>query len=221
MLRRLWLTIGSALIILSLAAVVQSVRELLLWEQRGPDYAEESYLKRPLEFAGHTITVRDDQPTDSAHSEAAYEGRIQILMNGEPLGAPSRALVRRGRRDLGRYHLWFDAWQFTERATGQKTLWLARRLQPDPGGSPRYEVVVVDEQGRRQTRVYRGWELGSGYPLFRATQFIRDEWSAFPLSMLDAVFFWPILLLYPLGTLVLGVSLLRRGAQARPLRAAA
>ena len=143
---------------------------------------------------------------------------MQILMDGRPLGTPTRALVRRGRRDLGRYHLWFDAWQFRDRASGKSTLWLVRRLQRHSGASPRYEVITVAEDGLHETRVLRGFELGGSYPLFRATQFVRDAnlWSGVPLSVLDFVVLPPLLLFFPLGTLLLGLHWIRRGIQAAP-----
>jgi hypothetical protein len=207
---------------LSLAAVVQSAREYLLWEGGRRDYVEVSFLEQPFTFAGHTFTVEDDQPTDSSDSEAQYEGTARLLMDGKPLGAPSRALVRRGRRDLGRYHLWFDAWQFRERAGGRNTLWLARRLQPDSTIGPRFEVITVAEDGAQRTRLLSTWQLGTTYPLFRATQFIRDGTSAaIPLSMLDASIFPPTLLVFPIGTLALGVYLIRHGRRGDSDRVAA
>ena len=117
---------GGLLIAISLAAVVQSVREYALW-QAGANYAEESFLPLPIVFGGHTFTIRDDQPYDSGGSEQEYEGSVQWIRDGVPFESASRARVRRGRNDIGRYHLWLDAWKIRERATGQKTLWLARR----------------------------------------------------------------------------------------------
>jgi hypothetical protein len=198
------------------------VREYLLWESGAQQYREDSYLERPFTFAGQPIDIRDDQPTDSVTSEREYEGVIQILIDGQPLGPPARALVRRGRTDLGRYHLWFSAWTFTDRATGRTTLWLARRHQPDSTEGPRFEVTTVAEDGTRETRLLRQWQLGTSYPLFRSTQFVRDgSFFAIPLSMLEAFIFPPILLMFPIGTLIVGVVLVRRGTRTHLVRAAA
>jgi hypothetical protein len=220
--RYLALIVGLTLTALSIGAVVQSTREYLLWEAGRRDYAEDSFLERPFTFAGHTFTVEDDQPTDSTYSEIAYEGRIRLLMDGRPLGPPSRALVRPGRHDLGRYHLWFDAWHFKERASGRTTLWLTRRLQPDSAASPRFEVITLAENGAPSRRLLSTWQLGASYPLFRSTQFVRDGTSAaIPLSMLEAAIFPPILLVFPIGTFVLGLYLIRRGLREGSDRVAA
>lgn len=179
-------------------------------------YSEASILDHPFRFAGRTFAVADDQPTAAVNDEVGHEGIVQILMEGKPLGEPSRALVRRGRTDLGRYHLWFDAWIFQERATGRRALWIARRIQVRDDVRPAFEVVTVQEDGSVATRRYRTYELGADYRLFRTTQFVRDGTSsAIPLSMLEAVYFWPLLLFYPIGSLALGVILIRRALSSR------
>jgi hypothetical protein len=214
--------VGITLLGLSGLSVAQTAREIALWELGSRRYAEESPQARAFAFAGHTFGVADDQPLDNTRSQAAFEGRIQPLMDGRPLGPPSRALVRRGLADLGRYHLWYDAWLFRERASGRTTLWLARRLQPTDASGPRFEVVTVDPGGRVQRRVLRPWRLGTEYRLFRATQFVREgTWTVMPLSLDAVIGFVPLfLLVFPLGTAVVGVRLIRGGRRVR-LREAA
>jgi hypothetical protein len=141
-------------------------------------------------------------------------------MDGRDLGEPSQASVRRGRRDLGRYHTWVDAWRLRDRTTNRTTLWLVRRIHPLSERQTRYEVTTVEQDGTHHTSTLRTWQLGANYPLFRSTQFIRDG-SAIPLSMLGAVIFPPLLIVFPLGTLVLGIILLRRTSRARAIDAAA
>lgn len=81
---------------------------------------------------------------------------------------------------------------------------------------PWFEVNTFDKDGRRETRMLRTWQLGSSYPLFRSTQFVRHgASSAFPLSMLDALMFPPILCVVPIGTLIIGYRLVRRRTPAR------
>jgi hypothetical protein len=217
--RNVTLGLAYLLIALSVAVIVQSGREYLLWERGAREYEERFVSELPFAFAGHTFSVADDQPTDSVSSQEGSPGTIRVLMDGVPLGSPSRAVVRRGLTDIGRYHLWFDAWQFRERQSGRSTLWLSRRLQPDPGAGPTFEVITIQENGKRSARVLRGWQLGRDYPLFRSTQFIRDGNStAFPLSMLDALAAPPLLLVCPVGTLILGLYLawrMRRRATSR------
>jgi hypothetical protein len=204
--------VGTLLVLLSLAAIVQSVREYLLWESGRRAYDEESFLPLPILFAGHSFDIRDDQPRDTAYSETEHEGFAQWLRDGVPFQARSRALVRRGRSDVGRYHTWLDAWKFRDRGTGRTTLWLVRRLQPSVSERMRFEVITVEQDGVTHIERLGGWQLGRDFPTFRATQFIRAGLLAgVPLSMLDAFIFPPILLVFPLGSLALGVILLRRG----------
>ena len=218
--RVLSLVLGTLLIVVSTAAVVQSMREYILWEKGEQRFSEESFLKLPIQFQGHTVEIRDDQPTDSTPSEKEYEGKVELVMDGKPIGPPS--LVRRGRKDIGRYHLWDDAWLFKDRESGRTSLWLVRRLEPRPGASARYEVTTMADSGSIQTQVLRGWDLGASYPLFRSTQFIRSGiLSGVSLSMLDASYFWPILLVFPLGSLVLGLWLVRRSKSSMVPRVAA
>jgi hypothetical protein len=205
--------LGSLLVALSVLAVVQTAREILLWKRGFSAYLEESPLERTIRFGGHTFTVVDDQPSDVAHSETAFEGTVQLLMDGRPLHSPARALVRRGRADLGRYHMWLDAWVFRDRATSEQTLWFAQRRESAATLGPRFEVTEVSADGAIRTRQLRGWQLGSDYRLFRATQFVRrGEWSVFPLAVGDVAGLFPLLLLVlPLGTFLVGILLMRQG----------
>lgn len=214
-------TVGVALVSFSALAVLQTVREVVLWELGDRAYTEESPQGRTFGFAGHTFTVTDDQPVEG-DSQAEFDGRIQPMMDGKPLGPTSRARVRRGVVDLGRYHLWYDAWVFRERATGRASLWLARRLQPTDASDPQFEVVTVAPDGTQERRVLSAWRLGTAYRLFRATQFVREgTWTAMPLSLNAVIGFFPIfLLVFPIGTFIAGALLIRRGSSGR-LREAA
>ena len=203
--------LGLLLALLSLAACVQSLREYVLWETGREAYSEDSYLELPFSFAGHTFRVADDQPIDTAYSEEEFEGTAYLVMDGHALTEPARALVRRGRSDLGRYHLWIDAWKFINES-GDSSLWLTRRLQQAQDATPAYEVITLAAGASPERHVYAGWQLGGSYPLFRATKFLRTGvMEGVPLSMLSALYFWPILLVFPLGSFVLGTVLLWRG----------
>jgi hypothetical protein len=122
---------------------------------------------------------------------------------------------------MGRYHLWLYASIFQSRETGQASLWVARRIETDSASTPQYEVITVAAGGDVSTRTVRGWRLGSEYRLYRATQLLAGgEWTAFPLALGDIVgFFPPFLLLFPLGSGILGAWLLRKSR--RRLTAAA
>jgi hypothetical protein len=195
----------------SLLSVIQTGREIALWEFGRRAYDEQYPQDRTFSFAGHTFSVTDDQPVDSEHSQTAHEGTIQLLLDGHPLGPLSRARVRRGLQDLGRYHLWLSARIFRDRVTGEKSLWLARRLQPTEGDSPEFEVTEVTHAGGHETRIFSAYQLGAEYRRFRATQIVRDGlWTVFPLSLSEVAGFAPVfLLLFPFGTLVVGLLLVR------------
>ena len=205
-------TVGWVLVSVSFLAVAQTVREVALWELGSRKYAEESSQERTFRFAGHTFTVADDQPADGTHSQTEYDGTIQPLMDGRPLGPPSRARIRRGLEDLGRYHLWYDAWLFADRARGDTSLWLARRLQETDQSVPRFELTVVDAVGRADRRVLSRWALDRDYRVFRGTQFVREGgWTVMPLSLTGvAGFVPPFLVLFPIGSFLVGMRLLRR-----------
>ena len=143
--------LGFLFITVSLVAVVQSGRELIFWEvgeRRDEDHPVLHEL--PLHLGDRTFTVVDDQPVDSGPSQAEHEGTIQLVMDGQPLGPVSRAKVRRAQRDLGRYHLWVDAWAIRDRRTDQTTLWFVRRLEPSGRA-----VTVVRSEYLRQGRAPR------------------------------------------------------------------
>jgi len=205
-------TIGWFLVGLSVLCVIQSAREWRAWTPDRQLAEREVPLAMPIRFAGHRIDVVDDQPTDSISSEHAVEGRIQLYLDGHPLGRPSRALVRPGRRDLGRYHMWFQATRFHYIESGKDVLYFARRMQATPGSSVRFEVNTLDENGVVTRDVLHPWSLGGRYAVWRATQFLRaHEWEAFPLSMLEGVMVPIILLIFPIGTLILGIALVLLG----------
>jgi hypothetical protein len=212
--QRLGAIVGWSLISVSVVSVVQTFREIALWEQGNRSYSEQSPQERPFAFAGHSFTVVDNQPTDATHSETEYAGRIQPLIDGRALGPPSYARVRRGRDNLGRYHGWFDAWIFRDRTDGRQTLWLARRLQATATETPRFEVITVGESQTLQRRVLGAWRLGGDYRLYRATQFVREgTLGTMPLALGDLIGLLPVaLIVFPIGTFVLGIVLVRRNA---------
>src|SRR5262245_2179483 len=113
--RKLTRSLGWVLLALSVAAVVQSTREFLLWSEGARTFDEIPLLGQPLTFGGHRIAIEDDQPLDPVPSQEGFEGRLWMTIDGVPVGSPSRAMVRRGLSGLGRYHLWLDAGQFQER----------------------------------------------------------------------------------------------------------
>jgi hypothetical protein len=207
---------GVSLIVFSLLAVLQTAREIALWTYGEHRFDGRSLQEQPIEFGGHRISVTDDQSTDSMPSETETRGTIQPTIDGVPLGAASIAGVRRGRRDrrdLGRYHGWYDAWVFRDRRSADSVLYLARRLQPRSSESPRFELTTVDASTRDvKQRIVTGSQLAWSFPAYRSTQFIRDgTWTVLPLALGDLLGFFPLaLLVFPVGTAVVGYLLARR-----------
>jgi hypothetical protein len=204
--------VGGLLLATSLTGIIQSVREERMWDdgRKRHEEEEEGVHALPITFNGHLISVRDDQPFDSARSEAAVEGRAQWLLDGVPLGEMALTMVRPGRgNDMGRYHLWMDVGMFRDRRTDRWTLWLTRRLASAEDAAPTFEVIQIPDSGALAIDTLRSWQLGSSYPLFRSTQFIREgTWGPFPLSTLDFALAPILWLIFPLGTLLLGLRLL-------------
>lgn len=204
--------VGMALIGLSLMSILQSLRELQLWMTGAEKYEDRRpSFDYPFTFAGHVFSVEDDQPVDSSRSRQEQPGIIRLTMDGKPLGGPSPAMVRTGGPGIYRYFGWVDAWRFTVRSTGEKSVLFVRRLASFGRRGARYEIHRVDQDGRVSSVTLHGWQLANNYPVYRATQFVRPHaWVAAPLSMIDAAAFPPLLLVFPFGTLVLGGVLLRR-----------
>jgi hypothetical protein len=213
---RLRWIIGGILAAVSVASIIQSFREYLLWERGSRRYDERPLLERPFRFAGQSFTVADSHPYTPAGegeytSEAAVWGTIQVFRDQSPLDSRSRAEVRPGRKDLGRYHLWFDASVFRDKQSGDSALWMARRIEAE-GSRPLYEVITIAADGGEIRRLLRTHQLGRSYPIFRSTQFLRGStFFVVPLSVLDFFIFPPFLLIFPVGTLITGLLLVRSG----------
>ncbi len=215
---------GVMLVAVSVASIIQSFREYRLWERGNQRYDERSLLERPFRFAGRSFTIADGHPFsppgDGEYTaEAAVSGTVQILRNQSPLGPPSRAEVRPARNDLGRYHLWFDAWVFRDKQSGDSALWMARRIEAE-GSRPRYEVITITDDGIETRRLLRKHQLGRSYPVFRSTQFLRgSSFFIVPLSVLDFFIFPAFLFIFPIGTLIIGLLLIRGGKKRYSARA--
>ncbi|CAN5673055.1 hypothetical protein BH23GEM6_BH23GEM6_10220 [soil metagenome] len=217
--------VGIFLVTVSLVSIIQSIREVVLLVRGYERYEEDSLLERPFAFGDRSFTLEDDHPyiprePDGHTSEAGFPGTIRVMMDGAPLTERAHAIVRPGRNDLGRYHLWFDAWVFLDRHTGERKLWMAQRIQENGARFPEFEVITVSQNGALERQRLGWYQLGRNYPLFRATQFISDgSFFRMPLSMAEAVVFPVFVLVFPLGTLALGLLLLR--GQSRRVQGAA
>jgi hypothetical protein len=211
-------TFGWILIVLSALSVVQTVRLAWLFERGGAAFDEATVRSSPVNFAGRTITVSDDQPhtQDTIDSRTEFDGVITVELDGHPYGTPSRAEVRRALDDLGRYFGWVDVWTFRSRESGETTLWMGRRLQPARGATPLFEITTIDEKGRVNADTLRAWRLGFDYRHYRTTQFIRSgTWATMPLTLELAGFVPLTLLVFPIGSAIAGVMMISPKRQKR------
>ena len=205
---RVW---GAILMAFSLFAVADTLRAVALSERGWSQYDNHMLSGRQFAFAGHRIALEDDQPTDSVSRERETPGMLSVMIDDRIQGTSSQVGVRRGRPDAGRYHSWFDATVFTSRATGDSSLWLARKVRRGKSDT-RYEVTELDSDGSIRTRMLSGWQLGLDYRTYAATGLLTwDTLWPIPLDLSGFIFFPPALLVYPVGTLVAGVVLWRRG----------
>jgi hypothetical protein len=207
--------LGLALATLSAASIVQSVREMTYRDADRRRYVETPVHDRMWHFGGHDFAVVDSFPTvDHPHRETGRKGSLQLLIDGAALDSPSPAVLREARTDLGRYVGYFHASVFEERATGHKTLWMARAIVDDPA-DPWFQVFEVNED-----LVHEDENLGlrvvkrSDHPSAdsrerRVLQLVGGPPPpSFPLSVLGFALFWPLLLVYPAGTLLAGLYLI-------------
>ncbi len=209
--------IGVVLIALSVIPVVQTARLYYLFEGGRAAFDEETPNASPIVFGKRTIAVSDDQPHDSSGTYSEFDGHIELTLDGQPFGIPSRAEIRRGLDGFGRYHGWFDVWIFRSRESGQSSLWIGRRIQATRAASPVFEIATISEDGRVQSDTLRAWRLGFDYRHFRTTQFIRSgTWATMPLTLELGFFFPPSLIIFPIGTFVAGIMLMRRKRAVSP-----
>lgn len=191
--------------------IVQGVREDAFWRAGDERFQEEALLELPLRFAGHTITIEDPLPRGGPPSEAEERSFARILLDGQEILPAKPAMVRPGRSDLGRYHLWIDAWIFTDRRTGSRSLYLGRRLSVNAGVRP-YDLLRVSADGSYALRRLSFADRAESYPIWRTIQFLNDGTeTVYPFSVRNI---WPTLLVpvfYPNTTLVLGVVMLGVG----------
>jgi hypothetical protein len=120
-------------------------------------------------------------------------------------------MVRPGLNDMGRYHLWIDAWTFTDRRSGDTALFLGRRLEPAAKGNS-YEIIRIGADGTYTVRHLSRSQRAESYPIFRTVQFLSDHSeSVYNFSLTNV---WPSIvvpILYPWISSLIGMVLLMVG----------
>ena len=203
---------GLLIAAVSALPMVQGVREDAFWRAGDERFHEESLQDLPLRFAGHAITIEDPLSRGGPPSEAEERSFARVLLDGQEILPMRPAIVRPGRSDIGRYHLWIDAWIFTDRRTGEKSLYLGRRLSAPALGVRPYDLLVVSADGSYRLRRLSFADRAESYPIWRTIQFLNDGTeTVYPFSVSNI---WPTLLVpvfYPNTTLVLGAVMLGIG----------
>ncbi len=206
--------------------IVQDVREEAFWKAGNDRFHERQLLALPLSFAGRSITIDDPLPRGGPRSEASEPSAARVLLDGREVLPMAPAMVRPGRDDLGRYHLWIDAWIFTDRRTGESSLYLGRRQRASAASGRSYDLLRLHTNGTYELRQLSFADRARSYPIWRTIQFLNDgAESVYPFSLTNV---WPGLLvpvLYPRATFLLGVVMVaiglwrRRSAGAAPVAA--
>jgi hypothetical protein len=196
--------------------IIQELREDAFWRAGQARFQEEQLLDQPLRFAGHTITIEDPLPRGGPPSEKAERGEVRVLLDGHEVLPAQPVMVRPGQRDLGRYHLWIDAWIFTDRRTGTSFLQVGRRRSGVAGAGRAYDFLRVDANGSHAVRRLSHAQRAESFPTWRTIQFLNDGTdSVYFFSLTNT---WPTVfvpLFYPQTTLVIGIALLVIGWRER------
>jgi hypothetical protein len=166
--------------------------------------------QREFTFAGRLVTVQD-RGLDATVPDSTKVFQERLLIDSVATGQETGLRMRGWPVGVAmRSPHWFSLVRFTDRATGDSTVWFARRLQPADSVRPRFEIIRIDARGRYEVETRDRDELRSEYRVARVTQFLaEDAPSGFPFSMIQFLFFPVLLLLHPIGTVLLGVRLVR------------
>ena len=180
------------------------VREIVFWERGAARFDEQVVTDNPIRFGGRAIQFRDSLGA-LPPSEAAFPGLVEILIDEQVVSKGQEAMIRPGRRDIGRYHLWITAGIFRDRRTGSEDLWLGRRIE-SKGSARAYEIIRINQAGRLSTDRVALRQRADSYPLYRTVQFLSDESPTVYWGSLGNV--WPNIIVpvfYPWIVFVFGL----------------
>ena len=198
---------GIILLSLSLFSVVQTIQEV--WQSYNSEWTESPIRDNEFRFAGRTISIEKPPYSSSSNDQRVQQERIRI--DGMEVGAATGLRMSRWRLPSGiRSPHWLTVMAFVDRARGDSSLWIARRLQAADSVPQRFEIITIDATGEYRVQMHTQDELRRDYRLNAVTGLVGE--SPFPEFWLSIVNFamvpW-LLLIFPIGTGVLGVALLR------------
>ena len=205
--------VGVVLLSLSSLAVVQTAREA--WQELGTPWTWTPISDTAFTFAGHSIVI-EKPPRADAGPRRAWVPQEQVRIDGVAVGAATGLRMATWPYQVDRRSPhWFDAIKFVDRAGRDSSVWLARRLQVADSVPPRFEIITVDAQGHSTVQVHPQSEVRGEYRRGTVTALIAEDPSQeFPLSVVGLLWVPYLLLVFPIGTGVLGVVLLRRSRAA-------
>src|SRR3954463_7051193 len=73
--------IGGVLVGLSLLAICQTAREIALWNSGQRRYTERDVPEREFVFGKHRVSITDNLPTDTVHSQEAVPGSLHLIVD--------------------------------------------------------------------------------------------------------------------------------------------
>ena len=205
---------GAILVLVSLASVVQTAREVS--QGLGSGWAESPVVDTAFTFAGRTITILKPPRSDGGPPRAQVQ-QERVRIDGVDIGAVTelRMATWRYQGDRRSPH-WFDAVKFMDHAGRDSSLWIARRLQATDTVPPRFEIITVDATGQLHVALHSQAEVRDDYRLGTVTALVaEDSRPEFPLSVVPLLWGSYLFVVLPLVTGLLGLALLRRPRSAR------
>lgn len=203
---------GWVLLFLSVIPIVQSVRELGFWRNGMARFEEQPAYELPIRFAGHVIMVEDTLAHTDTRSQDEVPGTARVLIDGREVLPALPARIRPGLNTIGRYVFWVDANVITDKRTGERAFYLARRRKASLFGGRSYDLLRMSADGSYTLRRLSSSQRAESYPVWRTVQFLHD--IAEPAYDFSVLAIWPSIIvpgIYPLATLVLGIVLVVLG----------
>lgn len=206
--------VGVVLLSLSSLAVVQTAREA--WQELGTPWTSTPMSDTAFTFSGRSIVIKRPPRVD-AGPRPALVPQERVLIDGVAVGAATglRMATWPYQGDRRSPH-WLDAEKFVHRAGRDSSVWLARRLQVADSVPPRFEIIAVEANGQTSVHVYGQSEVRGEYRRGTVTALIaEDPRPEFPFSVVGLLWVPYLLLVFPIGTGIVGVVLLRSARSAR------
>jgi len=206
--------VGLVLLGVSIVPAIQTGRAMSFWDRGQRRYEENPRQDLPLHFAGRVVTLQDSLPETTPPSEQAQTGTVRIFVDTALVFPARSVLVRPGRKktDIGRYHLWLDAWVFVDRRTGDSIFMLGQRVGVPDVPPARYDILSIRSNGATAVEAIAPRDRARSFPVYRTIQFLND--GAPSVYVFDLTQVWPTIfipILFPVATGLVGFILVLIG----------